>query len=133
MSNKEISYKRKIFGFECDIYGHLNNACYLHLYEEARAEAMDKAGCSVKDFNDNDIAVYITQINIDFKKELPLGEEVEIVSSIVGANKLRLNWTQKIFNSNKELCNKAEVNCVFVKNGKPFRISDDMLNKIQEN
>jgi len=42
-----FNYSRRIFSYECDIYGHLNNAEYLKLFEEARSEALTEIGYSL--------------------------------------------------------------------------------------
>ncbi len=117
-----MEHKRKIYGFMCDVYGHLNNANYLFLYEEARAEGLEKIGIPIRDLNKKGISIYLTEINIKFIKSVMLEDTVTIKSKIIKHNRLKSVWEQKIFNSKGELCNIATVTGVFVKNGKPFRI-----------
>ena len=69
-----LEYKRKIFGYECDIYGHLNNANYLHLYEEARADALEQMGLAVRELNKSGYHIYLTSIELTFKRGIPLEE-----------------------------------------------------------
>jgi YbgC/YbaW family acyl-CoA thioester hydrolase len=119
-------YKRRIFGYECDIYGHLNNANYLHLYEEARADALEQMRIPIRKFKEMGINVYLTRIELDFIKAVNLEEKVVIKTSIVEMNRLRTIWQQKIYNEKNELCNSATVIGVFVKEGKPTRISKEL-------
>jgi len=119
-------HKRKIYGFMCDIYGHLNNANYLYLYEEARAEGLEEIGIPIRLLNQRDISIYLTEINLKFLKSVMLEDTVKIKSKIIKYNKLKSVWEQKMYNSNNELCNIATVTGVFVKNGKPFRIPNDI-------
>jgi len=127
-----LEYKRRIFGYECDIYGHLNNANYLHLYEEARSEALIEMGIPVKEFHRQGINIYIININVDFKKGIPLEEEVTIFSEIIECNRLWGLWKQKIFDKKGDLCSQALVKGVFVKNGAPRRLSPELFARFEK-
>jgi len=122
-----MKYNRKIFGYECDVYGHLNNANYLHLYEEARADALEQMKIPVRDLAALGHHIYITNIELTFKKGLPLESSVTIISNIEKANRLTSTWIQEIYNEAGELCNYAIVKGAFVKDGKPVRISKDLF------
>ncbi len=122
-----MKYNRKIFGYECDIYGHLNNANYLHLYEEARAEALEEMDMSIGKLNEEGVHIYLSEINLTFKIGLPVGEKVVIDSRMIKATRATSIWKQEIFNNSGELCNIAIVKGVFIKNRKPFRISKELF------
>ena len=131
-----MHYKRKIFGYECDIYGHLNNANYLHLYEEARADALEQMNLPIRKIREMGISIYVTHIEIDFKKGIGLEETVTIESNVSQMSRLKAIWKQEIYNSKNELCNTAFVTGVFVKAGKPGRISKELFEhflKFKEN
>jgi len=122
-----MEFKRKIYGYECDVYGHLNNANYLHLYEEARSEALEVMGMSIAKLSEEGIHIYLSEINLTFKIGLPVGENVVIDTRMIKANRATSIWKQEIFNSEGKLCNIAIVRGVFIKNGKPFRISKELF------
>ncbi|RLC50954.1 MAG: thioesterase [Candidatus Cloacimonadota bacterium] len=122
----KIEYKRRIFGYECDIYGHLNNANYLHLYEEARAAALEQMKMPIGKFKEMGFNIYLTHIELDFIKAINLEERITIRTSIAEMNRLKAVWKQEIYNSKNELCNMATVIGVFVKNDKPARISKEL-------
>ena len=122
-----MKYNRKIFGYECDIYGHLNNANYLHLYEEARADALEEMDMSVGKLSEEGVHIYLSEINLTFKIGLPVGEKVIIDSRMIKATRATSIWKQEIFNSDGKLCNTAIVHGVFIKDGKPFRISKKLF------
>lgn len=126
-----MKYKRKIYGYECDIYGHLNNASYLHLYEEARSEALEEMHFPLQKFIEQNIHIYIIRIEIDFQKSISLGEEVTITTRITDMNRLWGIWFQEIHNSRGECCNQARVKGVFTKNGKPFRLERQVAKQIE--
>ena len=89
-----MKYNRKIFGYECDIYGHLNNANYLHLYEEARADALEEMDMSIGKLNKEGVHVYLSEINLTFKIGLPVGEKVIIDSRMIKATRATSIWKQ---------------------------------------
>jgi YbgC/YbaW family acyl-CoA thioester hydrolase len=122
-----LEYRRKIFGYECDVYGHLNNANYLHIYEEARADALEQMELPVRMLADKGYHIYLTKIEIRYIKGLPLESYVLIKSSIEKANRLQATWIQEVYNEFEELCSRAIVNGAFVKNGKPARIHKEIF------
>ena len=126
-----MRYERKIFGYECDLYGHLNNANYLHLYEEARADALEKLGLSVNELNSLGWQIYITRVELDFFKGLAFEELACVVSKIEKSSRVSSVWLQEIYNSQGEICNRARVKGVFIKSGKPARLEKSLYNKFQ--
>ncbi|MDP8269569.1 MAG: thioesterase family protein [Candidatus Tenebribacter davisii] len=122
-----MKFNRKIYGYECDVYGHLNNANYLHLYEEARSEALENMGMSIGKLSEEGIHIYLTEINLTFKIGLPVGEKVVIDTRMIKTTRATSIWKQEIFNSAGDLCNIVIVKGVFIKAGKPFRISKELF------
>lgn len=122
-----MQYKRKIFGYECDLYGHLNNANYLHLYEEARAEALDDMGMSVARLSKENLHIYLSEINLTFKIGIPVGEDIRIETNMIKATRATSIWKQEIYNSAQQLCSTAIVRGAFIKDGRPFRISKKLF------
>lgn len=118
-----MKYFRNIFGYECDIYGHLNNANYLHIYEEARSEYLSKIGFSIKNFKALGYDLVLVHIELDFIKAVELNSKIEVQSEIISLNRLKTVWQQKIFNANSQLCNQAEVVGVYLKDKKPVRLA----------
>ena len=127
-----MKYNRKIFGYECDIYGHLNNANYLHLYEEARADALEEMDMSVGKLSEDGVHIYLSEINLNFKIGLPVGEKVVIDTRMIKATRATSIWKQEIFNNAGELCNIAVIRGVFIKDGKPFRISKELFEEYKK-
>ncbi len=124
---KKLEYKRKIFGYECDVYGHLNNANYLHIYEEARADALEQMNLPIRNLAELGYHIYLTNIELEFIRGLPLESVVKIQSWTEKANRLTAVWIQEIFNEDNEICNRAIVKGAFVKDGKPTRVSRELF------
>jgi acyl-CoA thioester hydrolase len=77
------SYKLLIRETHIDSYGHVNNATYLSLYEEARWEAITPRGFGFNDIHRLQQGPVILEVNIKFLKEIKLRENITIVSSIM--------------------------------------------------
>jgi len=41
------NFRKRIYGYECDLYGHLHNTNYLNILEAARSEALVDVGMPV--------------------------------------------------------------------------------------
>ncbi|QDK44304.1 acyl-CoA thioesterase [Bdellovibrio sp. ZAP7] len=77
------NYKLLIRETHIDSYGHVNNATYLSLYEEARWEAITPRGFGFNDIHRLQQGPVILEVNIKFLKEIKLRENITIVSSIM--------------------------------------------------
>jgi len=123
----ELIYKRRIWGYECDIYGHLNNAQYLHLYEEARADALRVIGITVNDFLAAGLAIVLTRAEVDYKHIVNHDDMVEIRTRIIAANRLRSTWEQRLYDGAGNFCSRALIEGVFLRNGRPGRMSQEWM------
>lgn len=61
-----------------DSYGHVNNATYLEIFEEARWEVITERGYGYKEVHSSGFGPVILEINIKFLKEVILREKVRI-------------------------------------------------------
>ena len=120
-------YKRKIYGFQCDIYGHLNNGNYLQLYEEARAETLSSIDFPIEMLLEMNIQIFVKRIEIDYILPVKLGEEIAIETRTNKLSRIKGIWDQRIYNSAGDLCSQALVTGVFIGDGKPRRIPVDVL------
>jgi acyl-CoA thioester hydrolase len=64
--------------YECDPYGHVNNATYLNYLEHARYEFLRDIGFDYKDFVEKGFAVYIAKITIEYKASAWPDDEIII-------------------------------------------------------
>ncbi|MFA5245965.1 MAG: thioesterase family protein [Pedobacter sp.] len=118
-------YRRRVFGYECDIYGHLNNANYLHLYEEARSVFLEDIDLPVRKLMSMDIAIYVRKVEMEFIKAVQLEANVLIKSWIVSGNRLRGSWQQEMLVDNV-LCSTITIEGVYAHDGKPRRLPPEI-------
>ena len=53
--------------YECDSYGHANNAVYLNYLEYARMEALNRKGLSLKKMKQMGFLIVVRRIEIDYR------------------------------------------------------------------
>jgi YbgC/YbaW family acyl-CoA thioester hydrolase len=121
-----FNFSKKIYGYECDTYGHLNNAIYLQLYEAARAEALMTMNMPVAKLKELNIMLFLVKVELEYKKGIELEDTITIKTCIRQNNRLKAVWYQEIFNSKGELCSTATVTGVYVSNGKPTRVNSEL-------
>lgn len=124
-----FQHNRVIYGFECDLYGHLNNARYLHLYEEARDELLRKTGLRQIDWLQHDIQLIVSEIHLRFLIPILTDDQVVIETEIVSMNRVRYHWKQRIVNVRGDTSSDLDLHGAFTRQGKPVRIPADFLER----
>ena len=66
--------------YECDSYGHVNNANYLNYLEFARYELLKDVGFDYTAMLKAGYGIYVARIEIDYKKPAVTGDELFIKS-----------------------------------------------------
>jgi YbgC/YbaW family acyl-CoA thioester hydrolase len=123
----QFIYQKRIYGFECDIYGHLNNANYLTILEAARSEALQEMGMPIQKLLNMKWHMYVLRFEMDYIRALQLEDMVEVRSKVMTLTKVKSSWQQEIYNSNGELCFRAIPTVVFAYNGKPARLVPEIM------
>ena len=124
----------QIRGYHCDAYGHVNNARYLELLEEARWTFLEPA-LKENFFDTRNLLFIVVNINITYKKPLVPAQVVNIEITDVTYNNKSMVVRQTITdNQNHELASEAQVTFVLLnsKTGKPETITDDIIAKFDE-
>lgn len=76
-------YKILIREHHVDSYGHVNNATYLALYEEARWEIITPQGFGFAEIHKKKQGPVILEVNVKFQKEIRLRENITIETKIL--------------------------------------------------
>jgi acyl-CoA thioester hydrolase len=91
-----------------DVFGHVNNATYLELFELARWEMITEKGYGLDRIRKTGLGPVILEANIRFKKELLLREKATIETHFHSYGKKIGVITQIMKNHNNEQCCTAE-------------------------
>jgi thioesterase-3 len=87
-----------------DTFGHMNNARYLSLFEEARWEFITQNGFGIKTMLELGLGPTILEINLKFLKELRVRDEVEIETQVISYTGKIGKLQQKMLINNEVYC-----------------------------
>jgi acyl-CoA thioester hydrolase len=101
-------YRTLIRERHLDTFGHVNNAQYLALFEEARWEMITSRGYGLEQVQARKIGTVVLECTVRFKREIKLREEIRICTRILGIRKKIIRLGHELLNEAGELCAEAE-------------------------
>ncbi len=107
MSGKVYTYPVLIKEVYLDFYGHVNNAMYLTLFEEARWEFVTQNGYGVNKIKETGLGPVILGVTIQYLKEIHLREKILIQTQMISYEKKIGKLMQKMMRE-EEVCCTAE-------------------------
>ena len=111
--------------YECDSYGHVNNANYLNYLECARTEFLKSVGFNYQSMIKGVYGIYVARIEIDYKKPAMPDEELLIKTWPIKKGAVSGTLAQEIWRG-EDLLIEAKVTWAFVDSkGIPTRIPDE--------
>ena len=112
----------KVRSYECDSYGHVNNANYLNYLEFARYELLKDVGFDYVAMTKAGYGVFVARVEIDYKKPAITDDELLINSWPVKKGAVSGVIAQQIWRG-EDLLIDAKVTWAFVDaNGMPTKI-----------
>jgi len=105
-SNKFV-YEFTVTDDLLDEYGHVNNAQYLVLYEQARWNILEMSGLGADMIRVNKTGPVILEVTVRFSKELLRGQKITIETISRRKNELVFLFDQKMINETGEIASKA--------------------------
>ncbi len=126
-------YPLTILEKHLDSFGHVNNATYLHLYEEARWDFITKRGFGLARVLAHQQGPVLLDLHLVFKKELTNREEVVITSQYTGLkNKLVMGMSQIIYNADEKVVSNMDftMGLMDLRERKLIRPTEDWLKAI---
>jgi YbgC/YbaW family acyl-CoA thioester hydrolase len=111
MSNPVFEYDMTILEHHLDTFGHVNNATYLEIYEEARWDFITKNGLGLKEILQTKIGPVVLDLSLTFKAELLNREQIKIVSQARTEmrNKYVMVLDQKILKLNGKVASTLQI------------------------
>lgn len=110
METKSFEYEITILEKHLDTFGHVNNAVYLELFEEARWDFITKNGYGLKEVQEKKIGPVILELNLKFKKELVNREKIVIKSHSVDVVKNKFFiLQQQMINEKGDVCSVLDI------------------------
>lgn len=100
--------------YECDCYGHVNNAVYLNYLEYGRMAVLEEHGFSLAKLKQMGAIIVVRRIEIDYKAPAREGDRLVIRTCLKDHNKMKGIFSQEIFKqSDQILVARADVTWVF--------------------
>lgn len=109
-----MTWEKHIYSFtvkegHLDTFGHVNNAAYLSIFEEARWDWINRGGYGFERIHREKKGPVLLEVNLRFRRELKLHQEVQIESQVESISELK---TSKIFEVvQKMISNEAGIHC----------------------
>jgi thioesterase-3 len=107
MPAKTFSYPIIIKEIYLDTFGHMNNATYLTLLEEARWDLLTRNGFGLEKIQESRLGPTILEIKLKFLKEIRLLEKITIETQMLSYERKVGVLSQKMLRDN-EVCCEAE-------------------------
>ena len=86
-----------------DSFGHVNNAQYMMLFEEARWEMCTSRGYGLKDVEQTQVGTAVLECSIRFKRELTLRELITLRSKVLQVGYKSVTIRQEILKEDGKL------------------------------
>ncbi len=108
MPGKVVEYRTQIREAHLDTFGHVNNAQYLMLFEEARWELITQGGYGLAEVRRLKKGPVILEVNVKFKRELKLREKIRLTTELKELNSKIGRLEQILYNEAGEVSAVAE-------------------------
>jgi YbgC/YbaW family acyl-CoA thioester hydrolase len=111
MSSDHPLYEVVIRESHLDTFGHVNNAAYLVLFEEARWDFITHNGYGLNEVKKLQKGPVILELTMRFKKEIKLLERIRITTGLVSQERIITKLKQEMVKEDGSVA--AEINLTF--------------------
>ncbi|WP_069133342.1 acyl-CoA thioesterase [Rhodohalobacter halophilus] len=132
MSNKVFELQLTVRDYELDTQGVVNNSVYQNYLEHARHEYLKSIGLNFNELHQNGTDAVVHKIELVYKKPL-MGDDRFVVKTYAEqSGNVRFIFYQNIYKlPENELVLEGIVTGVFMKNGRPIRPPQEVIEAIQ--
>jgi len=130
-NNKALTYTRRfrVRYYECDAFGHLNNANYLRYMQETAFEASAAAGYNLERYSEIGHHWLIRETDIEYLRPLQFGDSVDVKTWVIDFHHVRSRRAYEfIIQGSEEIAAKAMTDWVYIETdtGRPAKVSSEM-------
>ncbi len=132
MAHLKFTWQFTVLETHLDTFGHMNNATYLQIFEQARWEFINERGYGLKKIIETQVGPTILEANIKYKRELRLREVITVESETLEYNSKIGKVFQRMVNQNGETCATAEftIGLFNMKTRRLISANDDWLRAV---
>jgi acyl-CoA thioester hydrolase len=107
--NKNTVWTAEVRDYELDFQGIVNNACYFHYFDQARAKYFDGLGIDIQYCTHEKINIVLLKTEIAFKAPLKYKDVFYVESKLDRVSTIKFRFLQKIYlQKNKKLIAESE-------------------------
>lgn len=127
--------EKKVYYSDTDAYGVVWHGSYLRWLEMGRIELCEMMGQNLIDLQNQDIALPVVNINVNYKSSAKLNDELVIETSIQKYSKLSVTFEQKILSkqTGRTFIEATVVVVAIDNNGKLYKTMPQVLSDAFEN
>lgn len=107
MTSKIFTYPTYIKEIHLDAFGHMNNAAYLTVFEEARWDLITKNGFGLKKIIECGLGPTILEVNLKYLRELKARDVVDIQTKLISYQK-KIGVLEQSFVRGADICAQAQ-------------------------
>lgn len=123
MEQEIFESQHQVRSYECDLYGHVNNAVYLNYMEFARTAVLETKGIPLDKLKDMGWLAVIRKIEIVYKAPATFGNNLLIRTCLKEIGTTSITFHQNIYLDDQRIATEADVTVVFINlQGRPLRI-----------
>lgn len=116
----------RVRSYECDSYGHVNNAVYLNYLEYARISFLEAIGLDYQALRARGYGLVVVRICIDYRLPTRTGDRLRIVTRPLSRQRVRAVFDQRIYRDGDEVA-AAEVTWACLdERGRPARLPAEL-------
>lgn len=108
MNDTKFEYKIQILEHHLDFFGHVNNAKYLELFEEARWDFITRNGYGLNEIHKYRKGPIVLDVTCRYKREIKNREWINIVSTPTEHKQKIMRMKQQIIKENGEVAAEAD-------------------------
>jgi len=117
----------KIRGYHEDRFGHVNNARYLELLEEARWADFEARGVDTGFLKEQGVFPVVVRLTISYRRPASAGDTVNVSVDVKQAGRRKIVLAQEVrLDGDDAVCAEAEITVVFLdeETGRPVPLDD---------
>lgn len=105
-----FEYRFQVLERHLDTFGHVNNATYLELFEEARWDFITKNGWGLKEVIERQMGPVLLELNLKFKREITNREWITVKSvACEMKNSIAMVMKQEMVKDNGDVATTLEI------------------------
>ena len=115
-------YIHKVRYYESDAMGITHHSNYIRFMEEARIDALDRAGYGFEKMEADGVSSPVVSLRVNYRRPTKFQDEISIELKALDLDSVKVRFAYKMYVGDTLVCT-AESTHAFYKNGRPLPLS----------